>query len=341
MTYREIIERVKEAKNGAYSDKQMLLWLGALEGRIAADVFLLGIEEIRALRPVWPESLDNETLVSFPHDDIYDTWLEARIYAANGEYSEYQNAIEYHNEHFSNFVRWFSRVYRPAQGGQGVYQRREDMPVYYLTAYGLAVKQGYDGSLEQWLESLRGPQGEPGKSAYQYALEGGWSGTEAQFTEHMVANGKTAYAYALEGGYTGSQAEFAAKLAQESLTREQMVEYAQPKGDYLTQERMEEYAQPKGDYLTQERMEEYAQPKGDYLTEAPVKSVNGKTGAVKLAAADVGALPETGGAVNGPLTLGGNLILTEGVNLFASEADLPADAPEGALYWVLPEEAEA
>lgn len=34
------------------------------------------------------------------------------------------------------------------------------------------------------------------------------------------------------------------------------------------------------------------QPKGNYLTEAPVTSVNGKTGAVKLNAADVGALPK-------------------------------------------------
>ena len=36
-----------------------------------------------------------------------------------------------------------------------------------------------------------------------------------------------------------------------------------------------------------------AQPKGNYLTSAPVESVNGKTGAVKLSASDVGALPDT------------------------------------------------
>ena len=35
------------------------------------------------------------------------------------------------------------------------------------------------------------------------------------------------------------------------------------------------------------------QPKGNYLTEAPVQSVNGKTGAVKLSATDVGARPNT------------------------------------------------
>lgn len=34
---------------------------------------------------------------------------------------------------------------------------------YYLTAYGLAVKNGFEGSEREWLESLRGEQGEPGK----------------------------------------------------------------------------------------------------------------------------------------------------------------------------------
>jgi hypothetical protein len=32
-------------------------------------------------------------------------------------------------------------------------------PPYYLTAYGLAVKYGYQGTEEEWLASLRGPSG--------------------------------------------------------------------------------------------------------------------------------------------------------------------------------------
>ena len=34
---------------------------------------------------------------------------------------------------------------------------------YYLTAYGLAVKNGFQGSEREWLESLKGEQGDPGK----------------------------------------------------------------------------------------------------------------------------------------------------------------------------------
>ena len=33
-------------------------------------------------------------------------------------------------------------------------------PPYYITAYGLAVKHGYTGTEEQWLESLKGDPGE-------------------------------------------------------------------------------------------------------------------------------------------------------------------------------------
>lgn len=45
--------------------------------------------------------------------------------------------------------------------------------------------------------------------------------------------------------------------------------------------------------------------------ETPVKSVNGKTGNVELNAADVGALPTSGGTVTGDATFSGNLLATD------------------------------
>lgn len=41
-----------------------------------------------------------------------------------------------------------------------------------LSAYELAVEQGYNGSVQDWLDSLKG------KSAYDIAVENGYSGTE-------------------------------------------------------------------------------------------------------------------------------------------------------------------
>lgn len=49
-----------------------------------------------------------------------------------------------------------------------------------------------------------------------------------------------------------------------------------------------------------------AVPGTDYLTEAPVTSVNGKTGGVELSASDVGALPTTGGSMTGNIIFSGS-----------------------------------
>ena len=64
-----------------------------------------------------------------------------------------------------------------------------------------------------------GAQGADGKSAYQIAVEHGFSGTETEWLASLKGAtgvaGKTAYQYAVEGGYTGTETEFAAKLAAE------------------------------------------------------------------------------------------------------------------------------
>lgn len=59
-------------------------------------------------------------------------------------------------------------------------------PPYYISAYGLAKKRGFAGSLEDWLNSLVGPEGPQGKTAYQYAVDGGFVGTEEEFAAKMA-----------------------------------------------------------------------------------------------------------------------------------------------------------
>ncbi len=85
-------------------------------------------------------------------------------------------------------------------------------PPYYLTAYGIACAHGFRGTVEEWLDSLIGPQGPVGKNAFEYAKEGGYEGTEEGFRERMAASGKTAYEYAVEGGYPGTVQEFYQEL---------------------------------------------------------------------------------------------------------------------------------
>ncbi len=50
---------------------------------------------------------------------------------------------------------------------------------YYLTAYGIAVKHGFKGSEEEWLESLEG------KDAYETAKKHGFDGTYDEWVESL------------------------------------------------------------------------------------------------------------------------------------------------------------
>ena len=156
MTFREIISRVDDMIPNAFSSQVKLRWLTQLNGRIGTDVFLMGIEEVRALPVSYPEALDSEPIAGYPHDELYDLYLAAKIHYQNGDYEAYQNAMEAYNESYSNFRVWFSTVYDPVQGCCREY------PQYYISAYGLAVMVGFSGTLEQWLESLKGPKGDPG-----------------------------------------------------------------------------------------------------------------------------------------------------------------------------------
>ena len=153
MKIKEALEWADEMKPNAFTSKVKLAWLNALEGRIAADVFLMAPAEIAALHYT-EEDMETELLVVPPHDDIYTLWLQAKIDASNGEYNKYANSMQIYNEHFGNFLRWFADLYEPAQGFR-VMDQWENYP-YYITAYGLAVKRGFSGNLDQWLEALKG-----------------------------------------------------------------------------------------------------------------------------------------------------------------------------------------
>lgn len=106
-----------------------------------------------------------------------------------------------------------------------------------LSAYEIAVKNGFVGSEKEWLASLEGEPGRDGSDG-----EPGKDGTPGE-------NGKSAYQYAQEGGYTGTEADFYGDLSSvgsgggsTDLT------------GYATEVWVQEGYQPKGDYLTDSKL---------------------------------------------------------------------------------------
>lgn len=88
-----------------------------------------------------------------------------------------------------------------------------------LSAYQVAKANGFDGTEAEWVESLKGADG---KSAYQVAVDNGYVGTEAEWLESLKGQngsdgdpgpeGKSAYEVAVDNGYTGTEVEWLASL---------------------------------------------------------------------------------------------------------------------------------
>lgn len=79
--------------------------------------------------------------------------------------------------------------------------------------YEIAVECGYTGTREQWVEESRGTQG---YSAYEIARKHGFNGTEEEWLESLKGKngepGKNAYELAVENGYEGTLDEWLASV---------------------------------------------------------------------------------------------------------------------------------
>lgn len=171
---KKIVEMVDLLRENAFPQELKIRWIAELDALIAAEVMLMDISELEQFQYDPEAGLEYEPLVRFPHDNMYHYWLCAKIDAENGEYNRYQNSMQLYNAAFLEFRTWFSRVYDAANG-------QLDRPSHYVSAYALAVSRGFTGDLDAWLDSLKG------KSAYAYAQEGGYAGTEAEFAAKLAA----------------------------------------------------------------------------------------------------------------------------------------------------------
>ena len=155
MNLKQIIDMVDDIKPNAFSAETKTGWINECEGLVQTEVFLLAPEEVIAYS--YEADKNKEMLVGGPHNKIYWTYLTALIDFANGEYNKYQNTMQLFNNYFGEYMRWYALHYRPADNVT-------PHPGVYFTAYGIAVKHGYEGTEEEWLLSLKGEKGDNGKS---------------------------------------------------------------------------------------------------------------------------------------------------------------------------------
>lgn len=73
-----------------------------------------------------------------------------------------------------------------AQGAQGAQGTPGTPGINGLSAYQVAVANGYVGTEQQWLTSIQGAAGTNGQSAYQIAVANGFTGTQTEWLASLV-----------------------------------------------------------------------------------------------------------------------------------------------------------
>lgn len=163
-----------------------------------------------------------ELLVGAPYHKIYYAYLTAMIDFANGEYHKYQNAMALFNSFFDCFTRWYAQSFCPADGetvARG----------YYVSAYAIAVKNGFHGSETDFLTSLKGEKGETGLQGEQ-----GAAFTYEDFTAAQLAALKGDKGERGEPGSKGAQGpqgEQGAAFTYEDFTAAQLTALKGDKGE--------------------------------------------------------------------------------------------------------------
>ena len=73
-----------------------------------------------------------------------------------------------------------------AQGEQGPAGINGENGADGKSAYEIAVDNGYEGTVQEWLASLLGATGADGKSAYDIAVENGFTGTQTEWLASLI-----------------------------------------------------------------------------------------------------------------------------------------------------------
>lgn len=129
--------------------------------------------------------------------------------------------------------KWFDAG--TMKGERGEPGKKGDAGDPGLSAYEVAVEEGYKGSVTDWLASIKGDSayqvalaagfvgteqdwlkslaGTPGLTAYQVAKNNGYTGTEVEWLESLKGqNGKSAYQVAVDYGFSGTETEWLLSL---------------------------------------------------------------------------------------------------------------------------------
>lgn len=167
MTVTQAIYNAVTVTGQVFSADTLRRWLSELDGQLAFDLY--GAD-------TWTAYCADDDgvllLVPYPWDGLYVHYLEAQTYYANGEYDRAANARAQYDNALGEFKRFVQRtrahcgevtVQQAGDGGTAVTMIERGCDVWrYMSAYKTAVLRGFEGTQDEWLDSLKGAKGDPG-----------------------------------------------------------------------------------------------------------------------------------------------------------------------------------
>lgn len=186
MTATVLFERLRQLKPipAEIDDTILLDWLNQVEGQILHEIFLLALSEITPYSATPTEAL----AAPYPYDGIYLLWMEAQVDFTNGEYERYTNTMQRYNTSWNDLARHIAKCIRPVYG-------RAVEQGYYLSAYGIAKAHGYTGTEAEWLASLKGTAGAPGKDGKPFHWRGAWDASTSYAKLDAVEHNGSCYVW--------------------------------------------------------------------------------------------------------------------------------------------------
>lgn len=186
MTATVLFERLRKLKPvpAEIDDTILLDWLNQVEGQILHEIFLLDLSEITPYATTPTEAL----AAPYPYDGIYMLWIAAQVDFANGEYERYTNTMQRYNTAWNDLARHIAKCIRPVYG-------RAVEQGYYLSAYGIAKAHGYTGTEAEWLASLKGAAGAPGKDGKPFHWRGAWDASTSYAKLDAVEHNGSCYVW--------------------------------------------------------------------------------------------------------------------------------------------------
>lgn len=152
-TLREIIELADELNPNSYSANIKTQWIDEVESYIYTEIFNVMPDDVPSFYPYNEVNAEKTLTLDSTNDKIYLTYLQAMIDFSNKEYAAFNNDVALYNTYLDTYAKWYQRTH-----GDGV----PLISGMYLSAYGIAVKHGFKGTEEEWLDSLKGDKGDTG-----------------------------------------------------------------------------------------------------------------------------------------------------------------------------------